>query len=432
MNAIDRLLGADATALANGFATGDASPVQALDACLERIARLDDALGAFNQLDDPARLTELAGASAARWRAGRPLSPLDGVPFGVKANIAIAGLPWHAGVAARRHLLASEDAGCVAQLRAAGLIPLGHCNMHEAALGVTSANPAYQVTRNPRDRKRIPGGSSGGSAAAVAAGLAPLALGTDDLGSVRLPSAFCSVVGFKPAFGDIDTTGLLPLSRQLDHIGFHTRSVRDVAALMRTLVGSLPAPAPGAVLARWRLPASLPLAGCMGRAWEQWLLANPVATEVDWSDVDLSALRRAGLLICEREGARTFADVLRGDPQGVSQTLRDLLAWGEAQDTARVARAEARMQAAAGRLRRDLSGRILLSPTCAQPPPGAGEDAPDTLADLTAPAAIAGVPAISVPALPGELSPGLQIAGLETASVLATAARLFPGLVETS
>lgn len=439
MNAAE-LLGRDARAWAAAFADGHARPADLLEHCLGRIGRYDRHLNICNHVADRGDVLSQAAASLERWRSGAPLSPLDGVPFGVKANIAVAGFPWHGGIAAFRERRATTDADCVGRLRAAGMIPLAVLNMHEAALGVTTDNPAFGTTRNPHDPARISGGSSGGSAAAVAAGFAPVALGTDNLGSVRLPAALCGVVGFKPGRDEIPTGGVMPLCRQLDHVGVHGRSVGDVAAvvgLFRRDAEHADHDSPaqrqaGGVnrLARWAVTVGEPASGAIEEAFDRVVADNEVYRHVDWMDVDLSALRRAGLLICEREGAELFSRVLGDNPDGFSPTFRQLVAWGAAQPRDKVRRAERLLEDSRRRLCADLGEDLLVSPTTPHLAPALGDAAPVTMADLTAPAAIAGIPAISVPmgAAGGGLPMGLQIAGLADTDVLQAAGAFFPGV----
>ena len=426
----------DATALGDAFARGHTDPRAVMEASLARIARIDPLVGACNHVDATATLLAAADAAAARWRAGAQFSPLDGIPFGVKANIAIAGLPWHAGVAALRDRIADEDAACERRLRCAGLIPVAVLNMHEAALGETSDNPGFVTTRNPWAPERIAGGSSGGSAAAVASGMLPLALGTDSLGSVRLPSALCGVVGFKPAHGEIPTAGVEPLCPSLDHVGIHARSVRDVPALLSILhIGPVNGPSPdeSPPLARWVLGDANGVESQVADAFDIAMdAAGPMrrtAETADWSHVDLSALRRAGLLLCECDAAQHFGALLAKRPEGFSCSFRRLVAWGAAQRPSRLREARRHLARAATALRKDLRHRLLACPTAPCAAPALDAAIPTTLANFTAPAAIAGVPAISVPAPTpdGGLPAGLQIAGIRSDHVLAAAARLFPG-----
>lgn len=157
--------------------------------------------------------------------------PLAGVTVGVKSNIAVAGLPWTAGMGLRREMVAKRDATVVARLRAAGAAILGTLNMHEAALGSTTDNPFYGRTHNPHRHGFTPGGSSGGSGAAVAAGLCDVALGTDTLGSIRIPAAYCGVYGLKPSSGALPDEGLFWLDSRLDSLG---PLARDLDLIART------------------------------------------------------------------------------------------------------------------------------------------------------------------------------------------------------
>ena len=420
----------DATALGAAFRRGELDPCTAMRACLARMERLDAIVAACNDRAEPRALLAAAESAADRWRTGRERSPLDGVPFGVKANIAVYGMAWHAGIAAFRDRVAERDAACVARLRDAGMIPVAVLNMHEAALGETSDNPAFRTTRNPHAPQRIPGGSSGGSAAAVAAGMMPVALGTDDLGSVRLPSALCGVVGFKPGRGDIPTDGVIPLSPELDHVGIHARSVRDVVAVYAVLAAARPRASRAAPpAARWRLPAVEGADAVVAEAFEGALRDWETRT-VDWSDMDLPALRRAGLLICERNAAQYFAAALRDRPEGFSAGFRELVIWGAAQTAPKLARARRRLAEAAERLRNDVRDQLLLCPTTPHVAPRRDAPIPTSLADWTAPAAIAGLPAVSVPTTPrpGGLPTGMQIVGRSSADVLRTAAAFYPGI----
>ena len=434
---------ADATALGAAFAAGQLEPRAVIEGLLRRIEGLDPLVGACNQVAPAATLLAAADDAAKRWRTGAPRSPLDGVPFGVKANIAVAGWPWHAGIDALRDRLADQDAACVRRLRAAGLLPLAVLNMHEAALGVTSDNPAFRTTRNPRAPDCIPGGSSGGSAAAVACGMLPIALGTDDLGSVRLPSALCGVVGFKPGHGEVPVQGVEPLAPSLDHVGIHARSVRDVAQVFALLRGQSGDSTP--LAAEWGSDHAPPLA--------QWLVGDPeqagteitnaihdalhgaahgypVSPPVDWTATDLPALRRAGLLTCERSAAAHFATLLRERPAGFSAEFRQLTAWGAAQGADRVRAAADRQRQARQSLRAELRDRLLVGPTVPHRALRRNAPIPSDLADFTAPAAIAGVPAISVPMGSFDDGPplGLQILGMRSPDVLRAAASLFPGI----
>lgn len=159
------------------------------------------------------------------------------MPVAIKDIVDVAGIPTTAGAHQRFHRFPQQDALLAARLRAAGAVFVGKTNLHEFAYGVTNINPHFGPTRNPWDPSCIPGGSSGGSAAAVAAGLCAAAVGTDTGGSIRIPASLCGIVGIKPTFGRVEVTGIVPLSWTLDHAGPLTRTVRDAALLLWVTAG---------------------------------------------------------------------------------------------------------------------------------------------------------------------------------------------------
>lgn len=420
----------DGAGLSREYAAGVLSAVDVFARVQDSVERLSDRYGLFNAVADWDAIFDAAVESDQRWAAGEPLSPLDGVPFAVKANIAIAGLPWHGGIKAFADRIATEDSAVVATMRAAGMIPIGILNMHEAALGETGDNPAFQRTTNPRDPRRIAGGSSSGSAAAVAAGVVPITLGTDDMGSVRLPSALCGVVGYKPDHGVIPVEGLLALSPSLDHIGIHARSVADVRSVLRLFDRNAISRREPKQILNWQLSDELSVDADVAHAFSVAALALEPMRHLDWRDVDLGALRRAGLLRCERDGAAQFASELSANPEGFSETLRGLLAWGAKQSADKASRSDALLAQIRERLTADLSGAVVVSPTSAHVAPTWEETVPLTLADMTAPAAIAGLPSISVPAPTDSLPVGVQITGSNYLEVLTLAEQLFPGIAD--
>ena len=199
---------------------------------LEAIARTAN-LNIFLDLDaDAAR----AAAKASDERA-TPLGPMDGKLVAIKANLAVKGLPWTAAIIGLKDRIATQDAGAVARLRAAGAIILGTVNMHEGALGAVTDSPGFGRCANPLMHDHTPGGSSGGSAAAIAAGLADCALGSDTMGSSRVPAAYCGVAGLKPTDGLIGRSGLAFLSPSLDVIGPLAATVRDLWPVLAVLAG---------------------------------------------------------------------------------------------------------------------------------------------------------------------------------------------------
>ncbi|MFZ4576305.1 MAG: amidase family protein, partial [Phycisphaerales bacterium] len=206
-----------AVAIAQGIRTGEVSAAEVVEACLARIAGLDGHFNCFTSVVEERARREAAVVDEAR-RAGRPLGPLAGVPFAVKNLFDIRGVPTLAGTATRgRTDPAADDAELVRRLGRAGAVLVGALNMDAYAYGFTTENTAYGATRNPHDPDRIAGGSSGGSAAAVAAGFVPLALGSDTNGSIRVPASLCGVYGLKPTFGRLPRTGTYPFVANLDH-----------------------------------------------------------------------------------------------------------------------------------------------------------------------------------------------------------------------
>ncbi|HET8561959.1 MAG TPA: Asp-tRNA(Asn)/Glu-tRNA(Gln) amidotransferase subunit GatA [Marmoricola sp.] len=224
-----------AAGLAEALAAGETTSVELTRAHLDRIAAVDGPVHAFLEVDADGAIAQ-AQASDERRASGSPASPLDGVPIAVKDVLATRGLTTTCGSRILRGWVPPYDATVVAKLRAAGLPILGKTNMDEFAMGSSTEHSAYGPTRNPWDLDRIPGGSGGGSAAAVAAFEAPLAIGTDTGGSIRQPGAVTGTVGVKPTYGGVSRYGLVALANSLDQAGPVTRSVLD-AAMLHELIG---------------------------------------------------------------------------------------------------------------------------------------------------------------------------------------------------
>ncbi|WP_203971728.1 Asp-tRNA(Asn)/Glu-tRNA(Gln) amidotransferase subunit GatA [Thermus thermophilus] len=212
-------------------ARGEVSPREVAQAYLKRVQELDPGLGAFLSLNE--RLLEEA-------EAVDPGLPLAGLVVAVKDNIATRGLRTTAGSRLLENFVPPYEATAVARLRALGALVLGKTNLDEFGMGSSTEHSAFFPTKNPFDPDRVPGGSSGGSAAALAADLAPLALGSDTGGSVRQPAAFCGVYGLKPTYGRVSRFGLIAYASSLDQIGPMARSVRDLALLMDAVAGPDP------------------------------------------------------------------------------------------------------------------------------------------------------------------------------------------------
>ncbi len=232
---------ADATAheLAERFATGDATAVEATEAALERIRGTDDVLHAFLTVTGEQALAQAREVDRARAR-GEPLGPLAGVSLALKDVLVTKGVRTTAGSRILHDYHPPYDATVVRRLRDAGAIVVGKANMDEFAMGSSTENSGFGPTRNPWDPSRVPGGSSGGSAAAVAAGQAVLGIGTDTGGSIRQPASLCGVVGVKPTYGLVSRYGLIAFASSLDQVGPLARDVRDAAILLEAIAGHDP------------------------------------------------------------------------------------------------------------------------------------------------------------------------------------------------
>ena len=212
------------------------SSVDLATAALSRIEQLNLSLRAFITVTADRALADGRRADT-ELAAGRDRGPLHGIPIAVKDLFAIAGVPNTAGSLVYRDRVPAADCTVVERLVEAGAVMLGTLNMHELAYGITSANPHFGAVRNPRNPDRSPGGSSGGSGAAVAAGLGFAAMGSDTGGSIRIPASFCGTVGLKPTYGRVSRSGVLPLAHTLDHMGPLARTVRDAAVVLNAVAG---------------------------------------------------------------------------------------------------------------------------------------------------------------------------------------------------
>ncbi len=229
------------TTLAAQYRSGARTPVDVVQDALSRLAHLEPSLNAFA---DPMAAMALAQAEKATSDivAGRPLGPLHGIPVAVKDLIDVSGVATGYGSRVLPPRMAERDATLVARLRAAGAIILGKTNLLEYAYGV--AHPDVGQTNNPHDPSRTAGGSSGGSAAAVAAGIVPLAIGTDTGGSIRIPASYCGIVGIKPTFGLVPLDGVFPLAQSLDHAGILARRIGEAAIALAVISGQTMVVAP--------------------------------------------------------------------------------------------------------------------------------------------------------------------------------------------
>lgn len=326
--------------------------------------------------------------------------PLAGLTVGIKANIAVAGMPWHAGLAAFETRLGTRDADVVALLRQAGAAIIGVLNMEEAALGAKSDNPHFGAVQNPHRIGFSPGGSSGGSGAAVAAGLCDIALGTDTMGSVRIPASHCGVYGFKPATASVSQEGLEPADLSLDAIGPLARELDTLERATRVIsgVGEAALEGAGATLAEHGVEVHPDVA----RAFDAALAAlGALPANVALSHPQ-SRIRFAGFIGVSRE----MAAHLRGVP--TSQRLAKLLTYGPRRsiaDWAEDCTILERTRAEVGKVVEEHG--FLILPTVPNPPFLHGDPEPAAQADFTCLANIAGLPAISIPA--GWTEDGLPI-----------------------
>ena len=228
--------------LTEAYGSGAATPSSVTEAYLGRINALDGKVRAYLTVT-PDLARQAAAASDARYRAGKPLGPLDGVPISYKDVLSTRGVATTCGSRILATWVPPFDATVVTRLAAAGVVPLGKSNMDEFAMGSSTEHSAFQLTANPWDLSRVPGGSSGGPAAAVAGDLAAISLGTDTGGSIRQPGAFCGIVGLKPTYGRVSRYGLVAFASSLDQIGPFAKDVRDAALVLGAIAGVDPADA---------------------------------------------------------------------------------------------------------------------------------------------------------------------------------------------
>src|ERR1700731_3722040 len=227
--------------IARLFRTGKLSPVELTELMLARIERFNTKLNAYITVTDEAARKQAKSTEAELGVQGKRKTRTDrgllhGIPISLKDNICTGGIRTTGGSKILRDYFPERDAPVVSRLKLAGAVLLGKANMHEFAYGVTTNNPHYGPARNPWDTARIPGGSSGGSAAAVAAGLCFGSVGTDTGGSIRIPAALCGIVGLKPGLGRVDVAGGIPLSVTHDCVGPLARTAADAAILFRAIV----------------------------------------------------------------------------------------------------------------------------------------------------------------------------------------------------
>ncbi|MCX7512898.1 amidase [Frateuria hangzhouensis] len=411
--------------LLHWLAVGRVQPQALADAYQGAIERINPELNAYVDLR-PGLLQEQARTATHRRRDG-VLGRLDGIPIALKDNFDMAGWPTRAGLPGRDQPV-QEDSHVVARLRASGAMLVGKTNMDEAALGAATDNPHSGPTHNPYRHGCSAGGSSGGAAAAVAAGLAAAAVGSDSLGSIRIPASYCGLYALKPTHGEISTRGMLPAARRLDAVGLLARSANDLTVLLQVLAGydaddarsrrrrvafSPPDWEPGNLRA-----GLLPDLAAVGvepeviEVFDAALARLPrelgERRTVDFSDWNFARTRRAGLLLMEAEMLGTFAADLADAARPVSPRLRGMLDYAAHKSAADYAIADRVLDAATLKMRRLFAQiDVLVLPTTPQGAFPLDGPAPDSAADLTSFASLAGCPAVSIPM--GALSDGRPI-----------------------
>jgi len=417
--------------LLHWLAAGRVQPTTLAEVYLKAIERLNPQLNAYVEFS-PA-MTRDQARSAEHRRRERIIGRLDGIPIALKDNFDVAGLPTRAGLP-HGGRAAEHDAHVVARLRASGVVLTGKTNMDEGALGAVTDNPHFGPTHNPHRHGYTAGGSSGGAAAAVAAGLAVAAIGSDSLGSIRIPASYCGVFALKPTQGEISARGMIPAARWLDTVGLLARSVDDLTVLLQVLAGydaddsrsrrrrvalSPPDWEPGQL--RCGVLPNLPALGVRPEVIKVFDAALAKLDrelgerrQVDVEDWHFARARRAGLLLMEAEMLVTFAPQLADDEHPVSPRFRDLLDYAKHKTAADYAQAERVLDAAALKMRRLFAQvDVLVMPTTPQGAFPLGGPVPDSQADLTSFASLAGCPAMSIPmgTLPDGLPIGMQLVG---------------------
>jgi aspartyl-tRNA(Asn)/glutamyl-tRNA(Gln) amidotransferase subunit A len=441
---------------------GSLTSVALTEACLARIARDNERLNAFILVTaDAAR--EQAAAADRELASGQDRGALHGIPIAIKDIVDMEGLPTTCASRVREGHVAEKDAVVVAHLRRAGAVISGKTNLHEFAMGTTNEDSAYGAARHPLDDTRSPGGSSGGSAIAVACGMSLGAVGTDTGGSIRIPSAACGLVGIKPAFNELSCDGVVPLSRSLDHVGPLARTLTDAWLLYDVMAGrdapinpsatgvskvvkndgDLANTMPSMAIAKPRR-AAIPsgyfidrLQPDVRRGFDEavaWLRGAGV--QIEHVELPLAdSIAPIYLHICLAEAAAFHARTLEAMAEAYTPPVRLRFEAG------RFILAEDYLRALAGRdrLRAGVSAalaahQLLLLPTLpiVAPPIGAAtvpmgdaeEPVRAAMLRLTQPFNLTGHPALSLPVRPasGGLPVGLQLVGSDTRRLLAAAA----------
>jgi 1-carboxybiuret hydrolase len=345
-----------ATEIAEAVANGRTSALAVIEAALERIRGCDGQLNAFTAITGERALAKARAIDLARAQ-GKSLGALAGVPFAVKNLFDVAGLPTLAGSKLNRRRAAAErDAPLISRLEAADAVLVGTLNMGEYAYDFTGENVHYGPSRNPHDLTRMAGGSSGGSAAAVAGGLVPLALGSDTNGSIRVPASFCGIFGLKPTYGRLTRSLSFPFVASLDHLGPLARSSRDLAIAYDLMQGPDPSdPACAQRPVEPVLPSLEAGTGAMriavaGGYFKRGAtpaalqgvarIAAALAVSAEVEIAEAARARAAAYILTAAEGAALHLDRLRSDAAEFDPAVRDRLLAGAMLPAPFVARAQ--------------------------------------------------------------------------------------------
>lgn len=417
--------------IARDVQRGRRTAVQVIREAMERIERAQPRLNAFITITPEAALAAAAALDQRRAR-GASLGPLAGVPLAVKDLILTREAPTTSGSRIYGDgIPADRDALIVRRLRAAGCIVVGKANLHEVALGVTNVNEHFGAARNPWNTAHVSGGSSGGSAVAVAGGLVPAALGSDTRGSIRIPASACGITGFKPTWGLVPLDGVLPLAPTLDTVGPMTRSVDDAA---RLLAAMLPL-ARGAALLRKsagpvrRLTVGISeyhvrdLDAAVGRAVDAAIRAlRPLVREVREVRIpELEGVQDASTVIASTEAVAYHDQFLRDRPDSYGPLVKSRLVLGYDRTAVEYVRAMEKrsvVQRALSQAFQEVD--VLIGATLPVAPPtiaypqvefrGVKANVVEAFTRFNAPQNVAGIPSLTVPAgMAGGFPVGLQL-----------------------
>lgn len=317
----------------------------------------------------------------------------EGMTVGVKANISIVGQICHGGIKAYSDALARRDAIVALRLRNAGYGLTAVLNMEEGALGAQTDNPWFGKTHNPLKHGYTPGGSSGGSAAAVAAGQVDVALGTDTMGSVRIPSSYCGLWGFKPSYNEQMLKGVMPLSPTLDTVGTHGKTLADVVAVTEVITGRSFAGGFAGEVTVLDWGNNVECQPCVQAAFQDFANKLSGAPTTNLEPYAFTKSRHAGLFLSEVEGYAYHEPRLKTDPDGFSDFFRGMLEYGSKLSKAKVDAAYVHVKL----LREATFPDFILMPTAPQTAFKFGDPVPNNQADFTAFANLADRPAIQFP-----------------------------------